>query len=45
MADSMEGVVTDGEPPKTENVELKTVAGKSALHHFVEHGQDCPLSV
>lgn len=30
MADNMEGVVAEGEQPKTENVEQKTVAGK---HH------------
>jgi len=28
MADSMEGVVTEGEQPKTENVEQKAIAGK-----------------
>jgi hypothetical protein len=27
MADSMEGVVTEGEQPKTENVEQKAIAG------------------
>ena len=29
MADSMEGVVTAGEAPKTENVEQKAIAGES----------------
>lgn len=29
MADSMEGVVTAGEAPPSENVEQKTIAGKS----------------
>jgi len=29
MADSMEGVVTEAEQPKTENVEQKAIAGKS----------------
>jgi hypothetical protein len=28
MADSMEGVVVEGEQPKTENVEQKAIAGK-----------------
>jgi hypothetical protein len=28
MADSMEGVVVEGEQPKTENVEHKAIAGK-----------------
>lgn len=28
MADTMEGVVTEGEQPKTENVEQKAIAGK-----------------
>lgn len=31
MADTMEGVVVEGEQPKTENVEQKTVAGKSLI--------------
>jgi hypothetical protein len=30
MAESMEGVVAEGEQPQTENVEQKAVGGKSA---------------
>lgn len=30
MAETMEGVVSEAEQPKPENVEQKTVAGKSA---------------
>jgi hypothetical protein len=37
MAESMEGVVAEGEQPKTENVEQKTVAGKSATLTW-QHG-------
>jgi hypothetical protein len=31
MAEGMEGVVTEDEQPKTENVEQKTVAGESCI--------------
>jgi hypothetical protein len=37
MAESMEGVVAEGEQPKTENVEQKTVAGKLAAL-TLQHG-------
>jgi hypothetical protein len=38
MADSMEGVVTEGEPPQTENVEQKTIAGELAAAPIPHHG-------
>jgi 26S proteasome regulatory subunit N3 len=31
MADTMEGVVTEADQPKPENVEQKTVAGRSLV--------------
>lgn len=36
MAEGMEGVVTEDEQPKTENVEQKTVAGKSCIFGLVK---------
>lgn len=33
MTDSMEGVVTPEEQPKTENVEQKAIAGESTAQH------------
>ena len=45
MADSMEGVVADGEQPTPENVEQKTVAG--TLTPLLAHNMvtfECPCA-
>lgn len=47
MADSMEGVVAEGEQPTTENVEQKTIAGMSHQQYFFrpEDALHVPLSL
>lgn len=44
MADSMEGVVAEGEQPKTENVEQKAIAG-TYLFNITQHGLHVQMSL
>ena len=44
MADSMEGVVAEGEQPKTENVEQKAIAGTYPIN-TTQHGLHVEMSL
>ena len=41
MAESMEGIVAEGEQPNTENVEEKTVTGKFIPQQHIRHAYIC----